>query len=64
MKLNLGSIFVTQEAYHQENLRYGNFTETGFALSGVSNRFSYRSPALGGTGGFVQYGRQRRHSPY
>lgn len=51
MKSNLGGIYIAQEAYYQENTRYGSFMETGFVLSGISNRFSYRSPATGGTGG-------------
>ena len=51
LKANLGGIFMAQEAYYQENLRYGSFRESGFALSGISNRFSYRSPVTGGTGG-------------
>lgn len=51
MKLNLGGIFTAQQAFYSENLRYGSFVETGFALTGLSNRFSYRSPVAGGTGG-------------
>jgi type IV pilus assembly protein PilA len=49
-KTNLGAIFVAETAYFSEQSRYGSFSEVGYALAGVTNRYTYRSPALGGAG--------------
>ncbi len=48
---NLAAIFVAEAAYFVESQRYGSFSEIGFELRGVSNRYTYRSPAVGGVGG-------------
>ncbi|WHZ24840.1 MAG: hypothetical protein OJF47_003952 [Nitrospira sp.] len=47
-KTNLGAIFVAETAYLSENSRYGSFSEIGYALAGTTNRYTYRSPAIGG----------------
>lgn len=47
-KTNLGAIFVAETAYLSENSRYGSFSEIGYALAGNTNRYTYRSPLLGG----------------
>jgi type IV pilus assembly protein PilA len=47
-KTNLGAVFVAETAYFSENSRYGSFSEIGYALAGTTNRYSYRSPAIGG----------------
>jgi len=47
-KTNLGAIFVAETAYLSENSRYGSFSEIGYALAGSTNRYTYRSPAVGG----------------
>ena len=47
-KTNLGAIFVAETAYLSENSRYGSFSEIGYALAGNTNRYTYRSPAVGG----------------
>jgi type IV pilus assembly protein PilA len=49
-KTNLGAVFVAETAYFSENSRYGSFSEIGYALAGTTNRYSYRSPAIGGNG--------------
>jgi type IV pilus assembly protein PilA len=49
-KTNLGAIFVAETAYFSENTRYGSFSEIGYALAGTTNRYTYRSPAVGGSG--------------
>ncbi|MEK6804419.1 MAG: prepilin-type N-terminal cleavage/methylation domain-containing protein [Nitrospirota bacterium] len=49
-KTNLGAIFVAETAYLSENSRYGSFSEIGYALAGTTNRYTYRSPAVGGAG--------------
>jgi len=49
-KTNLGAIFVAETAYLSENSRYGSFSEIGYALAGATNRYTYRSPAIGGAG--------------
>ena len=51
---NLAAIFVAEAAYFVESQRYGSFTEIGFELRGVSNRYTYRSPAVGGVGGSTE----------
>ena len=50
-RTNLGASFVSEVAYFGENARYGSFGEIGYALAGTSNRYTYRSPANGGTAG-------------
>ena len=49
-KTNLGAVFVGETAYFSENSRYGSFSEIGYALAGTTNRYTYRSPAIGGNG--------------
>lgn len=48
---NLSRIFASEVAFYAEESRYGSFDEIGFSLTGVSNRYTYRSPATGGAGG-------------
>ena len=50
-KANLSGIHVAEVSYYGEWNRYGSFSEIGFALAGVSTRYTYRSPAAGGTAG-------------
>ena len=47
-KTNLGAIFVAETAYLSEQSRYGSFSEIGYALAGTTNRYTYRSPLIGG----------------
>jgi type IV pilus assembly protein PilA len=51
VKSNLGGIFVIEASYFGENGRYGSFSEIGFALAGMENRYTYRSGAAGSAGG-------------
>ena len=53
-KTNLGAIFVAETAYLSEQSRYGSFSEIGYALAGTTNRYTYRSPAVGGNGAFIR----------
>jgi hypothetical protein len=46
--MTLGAIFTSETAFYADRSRFGSFQETGYALSGVSNRYTYRSPASGG----------------
>ncbi len=46
---NLSNIYTTEISFFMEFARYGSFSETGFSLLGNSNRYTYRSPAVGGT---------------
>ena len=55
-KTNLGAIFVAETAYLSEQSRYGSFSEIGYALAGTTNRYTYRSPAIGGNGASVGSG--------
>lgn len=41
-KTNLGAIFVAETAYYGEQTRYGAFSEIGYALAGMANRYAYR----------------------
>ncbi|MBM4133195.1 MAG: prepilin-type N-terminal cleavage/methylation domain-containing protein [Nitrospira sp.] len=50
-KTNLGGVFVSETAFVGENSRYGSFSEVGFQLAGSTNRYTYRSPAVGGAAG-------------
>ncbi len=50
-KTNLGAVFVAETAYMSEQSRYGSFSEIGYALAGTTNRYTYRSPVIGGTAG-------------
>jgi type IV pilus assembly protein PilA len=51
-KTNLGAVFVAETSFVGETARYGSFSEVGFILASstgaTSNRYTYRSPALGG----------------
>lgn len=50
-KTNLGGIFVAELAYYGENSRFGSFSEIIYSLTGLSNRYTYRSGAAGAAGG-------------
>ncbi len=50
-KANLSGIYLSEAVYFAEELRYGSFSEIGFALAGTTNRYTYRSPANGGAAG-------------
>lgn len=50
-KTNLGGIFVAELAYYGENSRFGSFSEIIYSLTGLSNRYTYRSGAPGAAGG-------------
>jgi len=50
-RTNLGGIFVSEISFFGENTRFGSFSEIGFGLAGSANRYSYRSPAVGGNAG-------------
>ena len=50
-KTNLSGIYMSEATYFSEMLRYGSFSEIGFALSSTTNRYTYRSPANGGAAG-------------
>ena len=50
-KVNLSRIHVAEVNYSSDLGRYGSFSETGFVLQGVSTRYTYRSPAVGGAAG-------------
>ncbi len=47
----LGNIFTGEVSYYAGEGRYGSFGEIGFQLAGSTNRYTYRSPASGGTAG-------------
>lgn len=47
----LGAMFVTEAAFFGEYSRYGSINEIGFDIAGTTTRYTYRSPAPGGTGG-------------
>jgi prepilin-type N-terminal cleavage/methylation domain-containing protein len=49
-KTNLGAIFVTESAFFTEYGRFSNFTESGFRLTGTSNRYTYRSEQTDSSG--------------
>ena len=44
-KTNLGGIFVSEVAYFGNQGSYGDFSQTGFALAGTTNRYTYRTAA-------------------
>jgi len=50
-KTNLGGVFVAELAYYGENSRFGSFSEIIYSLTGLSNRYTYRSGAPGAAGG-------------
>ena len=50
-KTNLSGIYLSEAVYLAETQRYGSFSEIGFALASTTNRYTYRSPANGGTAG-------------
>lgn len=56
VKTNLGGVFVAETSFFGENSRFGSFGETGFALAGTSNRYTYRSPADLGVSACASYG--------
>jgi type IV pilus assembly protein PilA len=49
-RTNLGAVYVSETAYVGEQGVYGDFQQTGYALAGTTNRYSYYSPGLGGIG--------------
>ena len=50
-RVNLGGITVAETSFFAEESRYGSFSEIGFTIEGVSKRYTYRSPAVGGAAG-------------
>ncbi len=48
---NLSGIFQAETSFFGEQGRYGSLSEIGFQLAGVTNQYTYRSPATGGAGG-------------
>ncbi|MEC4688163.1 MAG: prepilin-type N-terminal cleavage/methylation domain-containing protein, partial [Nitrospirota bacterium] len=48
---SLSNIFTAEIVYLGEQARYGSFNEIGFIFRGSNNRYTYRSPAVGGTAG-------------
>jgi len=48
---NLSNIFTAEITYLGEHARYGSFNEIGFSFPSSGNRYTYRSPAPGGTAG-------------
>ncbi len=48
---NLANVFGAEVSFFSDGLRYGSFSEIGFSLHGNTNRYTYRSPAPGGTAG-------------
>ena len=49
-KTNLGGIFVSEVAYFGNQGAYGDFQQTGFALAGTTNRYTYRANNAGTAG--------------
>ncbi|MSR25298.1 MAG: prepilin-type N-terminal cleavage/methylation domain-containing protein [Nitrospiraceae bacterium] len=50
-KITLGGIFIRQNIFWADRGRYGGLDEIGFALSGGTNRYTYRTGAAGPAGG-------------
>jgi type IV pilus assembly protein PilA len=50
-RTNLGAVFVSEIAYFGENNLYSSFATIGYTLAGVTNRYTYRSPAVLGSAG-------------
>lgn len=50
-KLTLGGIFIRQNIFWADRGRFGGLEEIGFALSGGTNRYTYRTGAAGSAGG-------------
>ena len=48
---SLSNIFTAEITYAGEQGRFGSFNEIGFIFRGSNNRYTYRSPAVGGTAG-------------
>jgi prepilin-type N-terminal cleavage/methylation domain-containing protein len=48
---NLSRVFTGEVTLFAEYGRYGSFTEIGFNTHGISKRYTYRSPAVGGAAG-------------
>ncbi|MGH7166386.1 MAG: type IV pilin protein [Nitrospiraceae bacterium] len=42
-KQNLGSIYVAQWSFFADAIRFGSSTQIGFAISGATNRYTYRT---------------------
>ncbi len=55
-RINLGGIFVAEMAYYGEQARFSDFDAAGFALSGISNRYTYRAMATSQSGTTVSAG--------
>jgi type IV pilus assembly protein PilA len=49
-RTNLGAVFVSEVAYFGENNQYSSFSTIGYTLAGITNRYTYRSPNIAGTG--------------
>ncbi len=49
-KINLAGIYVAQRVYYTEYLRFGGFAQIGFAQSGTTNQYTYRSVSTDNTG--------------
>ena len=48
---NMANIFTAEVAHMGEFARYGSFSEIGFDMTSATTRYTYRSPAPGGTAG-------------
>ena len=51
VETNLAGIFQAEVSFFAERARFGSLSEIGFVLAGVTNRYTYRSPAPGSTAG-------------
>ena len=51
VEANLAGIFQVEVSFFAERARFGSLSEIGFVLAGVTNRYTYRSPAPGSTAG-------------
>ncbi len=51
VQANLSGTFQAEAVFFAELERYGSFSEIGFQLAGFTNRYTYRSPAVGGAAG-------------
>jgi type IV pilus assembly protein PilA len=47
-RTNLGAVFVSEVAFFGENNLYSSFGQIGYTLAGITNRYTYRSPAIAG----------------
>ncbi len=55
-RTSLGGIFIAETAYYGEQARYSDFDDTGFALVGSTNRYTYRAMATTQSGSTVSAG--------